>query len=65
MKKKFKVGDRVAYYEWPTDCGTVTEVLENGPAGAEYAVDWDHHRPTEPLVEAVLVPCSVRPQMSD
>jgi len=61
MPARFTVGDRVAYYEWPTDCGTVTEVVEDGPAGPEYGVNWDNHPPSEPLVEVLLVPCSVRP----
>jgi hypothetical protein len=60
MPARFKVGDRVAYYEWPTDCGTVTEVVDDGPTGPEYRINWDHHRPSELLTEVILVPCSIR-----
>ena len=40
----FTVGERVERSDQqPNDCGTIIEILSEGPAGASYAIDWDNH----------------------
>ncbi len=52
----YKLGDRVAYYERPHDCGTIVAVLDYGDAGLRYLVDLGQSR-SESYLGSDLVPC--------
>lgn len=56
---KFKIGDRVAFHERPTDCGTIIEIVKDGPAGALYRVNWDNQLPGGVINDTVLVACKI------
>jgi hypothetical protein len=62
----FTVGERVERTDQrPNDCGTIIEILSEGPAGASYAIDWDNHPGVGPCPEIALVPCGCRDASGD
>ena len=50
----FRRGDRVAHHAYPATGGTITEVVNDPPAGAVYQVRWDDGW-TRQVEEGVLV----------
>ncbi len=63
---QFTVGERVERNDQrPNDCGTIIEILSEGPAGASYAIDWDNHPGVGPCPEIALIPCGCRDASGD
>lgn len=53
---KFQVGDRVAFHENPSHCGTVVAILSESPDGARLSVRWDYGLTGE-IADDALVRC--------
>jgi len=53
----FKLGDRVAQSDRPTDCGTIVAVFDHGPGDVRYSIHWDSESKAL-LAASALVRCS-------